>query len=105
MTWNLPHADSSDSASLAQSLPPEQLTVDELVTRLRHDPTARALWGRGADHALACKRYAGADNVAVYLDVCPVTYELQKEKLQLHIKCSTVPIIAENKTVMMDHSK
>ena len=84
LTWNLPGEGPSDSGRLAQSLPPVQLTVDEVVTRLRNEPTARALWGRVIDHGQVCKQLAGADDVAVCLEVCPETYELQR-KLRLHI--------------------
>ena len=83
VTWNLPSEGPSDSGRLAQSLPPEQLTVEKLVTRLRNDPTARALWGRVLDHGQKCKQLAGAEDVAVCLEVCPETYELQKQ-LRLH---------------------
>ena len=84
VTWNLPAEGGSDSVKLAQSLPPWQLTMDELVTRLRHEPTAKELWGRVMDHGQRIKPLAGADDVAVCLEVCPETYMLQKT-LRLHI--------------------
>lgn len=84
LTWNLPADGSSDSSQIAQSLPSEQLTLDELVARLRTEPTAKALWGRVLDHGQRIKPLAGAEDVAVCLEVCPETYTLQKT-LRLHI--------------------
>ena len=84
VTWNLPGDGPYDSARLDESLPPHQFTVDELVARVRTDPTARSLWARVTDHGQVCKQLAGACDVAICLELCPETYELQK-KLRLHV--------------------
>ena len=86
VTWNLPDEGASDSARLSQSLPPEQRTLDALVARLRSEPAAKSLWGRVVDHGQVCKQLSGADDVAITLEVCPETYELQR-RLRLHIHC------------------
>ena len=84
MTWNLECKGESDAARIAQSLPPEQLTVAEVTTRLRKDATAIRLWHKVADHGQTCKKLAGASDVAICLELCPETYELQKS-LRLHV--------------------
>ena len=84
LTWNLPGEGPSDSGRLAQSLPPAHLTVDEVATRLRDDATALALWHRVVDHGQMCRQLCGAADVAVCLEVCPDTYELQR-MLRLHV--------------------
>ena len=84
LTWNLPGEGPSDSGTLAQSVPPVKLTVDGLVAQLRKDKTARALWQKVVDHGEECKRVSGANDVAVCLEVCPETYELQNV-IRLHV--------------------
>ena len=99
LTWNLSNEGPSDSGQLAESLPSEQLTVDALVQRLRHEPTAMTLWGRVVDHGQICKQLSAADDVAVCMEVCPETYELQKA-LRLHIhlflKSNGMPLRLKN---------
>ena len=84
LTWNLPGTESSDTVKIEQCLPPGQLTVEELVTRLRELPIAQALWGKVQEHGDVCKQVSGAHDVAVCMEVCPETYELQT-RLRLHV--------------------
>ena len=90
MTWNLPAESLSEATRIEQSLPPGLLTVDSLVVHLRNEPTAIRLWGRVIEHAHRCKTLAAADDVAVCLEVCPETYELEKKiRLHIHLFCKS----------------
>ena len=90
LTWNLPAESLSEATRIEQSLPPGLLTVDSLVAYLRTEPTAIRLWGRVIEHGKRCKTLAAADDVAVCLEVCPETYELQKKiRLHVHMFCKS----------------
>ena len=84
MTWILPVDPPSATSEIAQSLPPEQLPLAELVLRLRDDSVARALFRRVEDHGMKMQMLVGADDVAMCLEVCPETWTEQKI-LRLHI--------------------
>ena len=84
LTWNLPVDAPSATSEIVQSLPPEQLSLDQLVLRLRDDPAVKALFSRVEDHGMKFKPFLGADDVAMSLEVCPETWSVHNT-LRLHI--------------------
>ena len=84
VTWNLPRDAPSATSEIVQSLPPEQLSLEQLVVHLRDDPGCKALFQRIEEHGMQMKLFLAADDIAMSLEVCPETWTAQKI-LRLHI--------------------
>ena len=88
-TWILP-----ETVVGELSLPPPQTwsTLDGLVVFLRTHEKLRELWDQIREHGQDVRRLAGASDVAISLEVCPETFELQKT-IRLHVHCFVVATV------------
>ena len=80
LTWMLP-AGMVDTSRVVEKQEPTALK--QLVASLREERHLQELWKDIQLHAHVCLRQAGATQVAVCLEVCPRTWEEEKE-VQLH---------------------
>ena len=80
----------------------EPTALSEVVRRLRLSDDVQSRWQEFKDHAHACMKLSGAQDVAVCMEVCPETWEAQREvRLHTHafLKSNDVPLRARNLAV------
>ena len=78
LTWMLP--DDLVKGEPTASLKGEPTaSLKELVSHLRGDPKLQSKWKDILLHARTCMQLAGGSDVAVCYEVCPETWELQRE--------------------------
>ena len=82
LTWILP----LEMVRVTSESLPKGVTVDTLTTHLQSLPPVRELWERLEEHGGECQRAAGADDVAICLEVCPETWT-KLGALRLHAHC------------------
>ena len=82
LTWMLPESIVDVSAVIAKGEPTASL--GEVVERLRASSSVVEAWGKLLDHGRRCMQQAGGQDVAICLEVCPETFELQKV-VRLHV--------------------
>lgn len=61
-------------------------SLDEVVERLRSNEALKEAWEKVKLHGAFCKVATVADDVAISLELCPQTLQLQ-QKIQLHVHC------------------
>ena len=81
-TWFLPESFLDVSAVMGEGEPTASL--DEVVERLRGSSSVVKAWGQLMDHGRRCMQQAGGEDIAICLEVCPETLQLQKV-IRLHV--------------------
>ena len=82
ITWILPLDFVDTSAVLDEGEP--TASIDQVVERLRQSLEVKKAWEPILDHGRKCMQLAGGEDVAICLEVCPETLELQKI-VRLHV--------------------
>ena len=81
-TWMLPEGFVDLSAVLVEG--ESTTSLNQVVECLRQSPSARKAWEQILDHGRKCMQIAGGEDVAICLEVCPETLELQNI-VRLHV--------------------
>ena len=81
-TWILPEGFVDMSGVLDEGESTTSLVV--VVERLRQSPSVQKAWAQILDHGRMCMQMAGGEDVAICLEVCPETLELQNI-VRLHV--------------------
>ena len=81
-TWILPEGFVDMSAVLDEG--ESTTSLNQVVERLRQSPSVKKAWEQLLDHGRKCMQMAGGQDVAICLEVCPETLELQKI-VRLHV--------------------
>ena len=90
LTWNLPDDFVDVSGVMSEGEPTASsegeptASLDEVVERLRGNSNVAKAWQQALDHGRSCMQAAGGDDIAICLEVCPQTLQLQK-KIRLHV--------------------
>ena len=96
LTWMLPPTWFDVSGVMKDG---EPTALADVVRRMRLSVDVQSIWQEFRDHAQACMRLSGAQDVAVCMEVCPETWEAQREvRLHTHtfLKSSEAPLRARN---------
>ena len=81
-TWMLPEGFVDMTGVLDEG--ESTTSLNQVVERLRQSPSVKKAWEQLLDHGRQCMQRAGAEDVAICLEVCPETLELQKI-VRLHV--------------------
>ena len=81
-TWILPEGFVDMSGVLDKG--ESSTSLEQVVERLRQSPSAQKAWAQILDHGRMCMQMAGGEDVAICLEVCPETLELQNI-VRLHV--------------------
>ena len=82
LTWILP----PEVVRVPSDSLPKGISVDALTVHLRSLPPVEEVWSRMESHGQECQRAAGADDVALCLEVCPEAWA-KVGVLRLHGHC------------------
>ena len=96
LTWMLPPTWFDVSSVMKDG---EPTALADVVLRMRLSVDVQSIWQEFRDHAQACMRLSGAQDVAVCMEVCPETWEAQRDvRLHTHtfLKSSEAPLRARN---------
>ena len=87
-TWILPE---TALGELSLPPPPASPTLEDVVARVRSHSNLQELWDTARDHGKTVLRLVGGTDVAISLEVCPDTWELQKA-VKLHVHCFVLSV-------------